>query len=270
SWLIRRVPSKRWVSSHRGRLVIRRRAKSNEESIEGADVAIPLAAVDDVKLHNVPIVAYSKVGLSLITTKLERPIMLDAYTSTICLKSWGRTTYARALIEVSSKKALMDSLVMAIPFQNGSGHSMETIKIEYEWQPPCCDTCKIFDHIDDQCPKKVKVVVPTQESDDGFVEVTHHKEAASQSNAFSALEEDNRNPMDDLVDETRKKVKVPPKKTLRLTGIWSGRKANSPKRNIVLSPETKVHCFNRDDTEFDDMDQAAEGWEHENAYSDNG
>ncbi|GKB97503.1 hypothetical protein Tco_0983640, partial [Tanacetum coccineum] len=34
------------------------------------------------------------------------------------------------------------------------------------------DTCKIFDHIDDQCPKKVKNVVPTQESDDGFVEVT--------------------------------------------------------------------------------------------------
>ncbi|GJT12436.1 zinc knuckle CX2CX4HX4C containing protein [Tanacetum coccineum] len=222
---------------------------SNEESIEGADVAIPLAVVDDakyglervmlhngffffqfstregmeqvlengpclnrlvptilntwmpntklkkdeitaapvwVKLHNVPIVAYSKVGLTLI--------------------------------EVSSKKALMESLVMAIPFQNRSGHSMETIKIEYEWQPSRCDTCKIFDHIDDQCPKKVKVVVPTQESDDGFVEVTHHKEAASQSNAFSALEEDNGNPMDDLVDETRKKVEVPPKKTLRLTG----------------------------------------------------
>ncbi|GKB36384.1 glycine--tRNA ligase, mitochondrial 1-like protein [Tanacetum coccineum] len=40
-------------------------------------------------------------------------------------------------------------------------------------EPPRCDTCKIFDHINDQCPKKVKVVAPTQESDDGFVEVTH-------------------------------------------------------------------------------------------------
>ncbi|GKC18544.1 zinc knuckle CX2CX4HX4C containing protein [Tanacetum coccineum] len=57
-----------------------------------------------VKLHNVPIVTYSEIGLSLITTKLGRPIMLDAYTSTMCLKSWGCNTYARALIEVSSKK----------------------------------------------------------------------------------------------------------------------------------------------------------------------
>ncbi|GJS56772.1 hypothetical protein Tco_0651556 [Tanacetum coccineum] len=168
---------------------------------------------------------------------------------------------------------------------------METIDIEYEWQPPRCDTCKICYHIDDQCPKKVKVDAPTQESDDGFCVVSNrvnvndeastsqpkenkeassqpksnvngkastsqpkeNKEAASQSNAFSALEEDNGNPMDDLVYETRKKVEAPPKKTPRKTGIWSGRKADSPKRNVVFSPETKVHYFDRDDMEFDDM-----------------
>ncbi|GJW15155.1 hypothetical protein Tco_0019288 [Tanacetum coccineum] len=44
-----------------------------------------------------------------------------------------------------------------------------------------------------------------------------NKEAASQSNAFFALEEDNGNPMDDLVDETRKKVEVPSKKTPKKT-----------------------------------------------------
>ena len=42
-----------------------------------------------VKIHNVPLVAYFKVSLSLITTQLGRPIMLDAYTSAMCLKSWG-------------------------------------------------------------------------------------------------------------------------------------------------------------------------------------
>ncbi|GJY30289.1 hypothetical protein Tco_0413784 [Tanacetum coccineum] len=272
---------------------------SNEESVEGADVAIPLAAVNEgglkkdeitaapvwVKLHNVPIVACSEVGLSLITTK------------------------------VSSKNALVDSLILAILFQNGSGHSMETIDIEYEWQPPRCDTCKIFDHIDDQCPKKVKVDVPNQESDDGFLEVTRkygkgkqngkpqhingvwltkpqpnyfyravskpvivndeastsqpkgNKEASSQPK-FNV--NDNGNPMDDLVDETRNKVEVPPKKTTRKTGVWLCRKADSPKRNVVFSSETKVHYFDRDDMEFDDMGQATEGWEHENAFSDNG
>nr|GFB77004.1 zinc knuckle CX2CX4HX4C [Tanacetum cinerariifolium] len=135
----------------------------------------------------------------------------------------------------------MDSLVVVIPFQNGLGNSMETIDIKYEWQPPCCDTCKIFDHVDDQCPMKAKVVAPTQVSDDGFVEVTrkHGKENKSVSlntlmvlkeirkqlrnlslMIFIALEEDNGK----LVDDTRKNVKAPPKKTPRKTGIWSSRK----------------------------------------------
>nr|GEY37896.1 hypothetical protein [Tanacetum cinerariifolium] len=80
-----------------------------------------------------------------------------------------------------------------------------------------------------------------------------NKEAASQSNAFSALEEDNGNPMDDLIYETRMKVEVPPKKPPKKTGIWSGRKADSSKRNIVFSHKTKVYYFDRDDMEFNDM-----------------
>ncbi|GJT39899.1 hypothetical protein Tco_0939764 [Tanacetum coccineum] len=124
-----------------------------------------------VKLHNVPIVAFLKVGLSLITTQIGRPIMLDTYTSTMCLKSWGRNTYARELVEVSSKTDLLDLVVMAITFQDRSGHFMETIDIEYEWRPPRCDTCKIFDHTDEQCPKKPKTTTPIQVKDDGFVEV---------------------------------------------------------------------------------------------------
>ncbi|GKB07442.1 hypothetical protein Tco_0835726 [Tanacetum coccineum] len=83
-----------------------------------------------VKLHHVPIVAFSETGLSLITSQLGHPIMLDAYTSTMCQKSWGRNTYARALIEVSMLNHLKESLVVAIPFPIGSGHSLETIEVE--------------------------------------------------------------------------------------------------------------------------------------------
>ncbi|GJS93163.1 zinc knuckle CX2CX4HX4C containing protein, partial [Tanacetum coccineum] len=50
-----------------------------------------------VKLHHVPIVAYSEIGLSLITTQLGKPITLDSYTSNMCLSSWGRNSYARLL-----------------------------------------------------------------------------------------------------------------------------------------------------------------------------
>ena len=130
-----------------------------------------------VKLHNILVVAYSEVGLSLINTQIGRHIMLDSYMSTMYLKSWGRTSYARALVEVSSKKALLDSLVVAIPYLNGSGHSLEKIDIEYEWKPPRCETCKVFDHNDDGCPKRVKPVVKDKSlvDEEGFVETYKKK-----------------------------------------------------------------------------------------------
>ncbi|GJW00197.1 hypothetical protein Tco_1555448 [Tanacetum coccineum] len=49
------------------------------------------------------------------------------------------------------------------------------------------------------------------------------------SNASSALEEANGKHMDDLVDDTQKKIEAPLKKTPRKTSIWSGREADSPK-----------------------------------------
>nr|GEV48211.1 zinc knuckle CX2CX4HX4C [Tanacetum cinerariifolium] len=128
-----------------------------------------------VKLHNVPIVAYSKIELSLITSQIGNPIMLDAYTSMMCQKSWGKNSYVRALVEVSSLNPLQDSLIVAIPFPNGSGHSLESIEVEYELTPPRYETCKIFDHVDDACPKRVKVAVQSQMEDDGFTKVNNIK-----------------------------------------------------------------------------------------------
>ncbi|GKE28424.1 putative reverse transcriptase domain-containing protein [Tanacetum coccineum] len=40
-----------------------------------------------VKFHGVPMTAFSEDGLSAITTKLGTPLMLDSYTSDICMES---------------------------------------------------------------------------------------------------------------------------------------------------------------------------------------
>ncbi|GJW40181.1 hypothetical protein Tco_0066026 [Tanacetum coccineum] len=106
-----------------------------------------------VKMHHVPIAAYSEVGLSLITTQIGSPIMLDTYTSNMCVRSWGKKEYARALIEISAERELMESIVIAIPLGKGKGHTLATIDIDYEWKPPLCSTCKIFDHTNEKCPK---------------------------------------------------------------------------------------------------------------------
>nr|GEV35914.1 hypothetical protein [Tanacetum cinerariifolium] len=47
-------------------------------------------------------------------------------------------------------------------------------------------------------------------------------------------------PMDGVFDDAQKRVEAPPKKTHKKTGIWSGRKADSSKRNVAFSLETKV------------------------------
>nr|GEV65849.1 hypothetical protein [Tanacetum cinerariifolium] len=42
-----------------------------------------------VKLHGVPVTAFSEDGLSVIATKLGTPLMLDSCTSDMCMQSWG-------------------------------------------------------------------------------------------------------------------------------------------------------------------------------------
>ncbi|GJZ82898.1 hypothetical protein Tco_0648071 [Tanacetum coccineum] len=94
-------------------------------------------------MHDVPIAVFFEDGLSMIATKLRRPIMLDAYTSTMCLESWGQR------------------------------HTMEKIQIEYEWKPPRCYAYKIFGHANDQCLKSNKVNHVNDKSKEGGASTSH-------------------------------------------------------------------------------------------------
>ncbi|GKC08611.1 reverse transcriptase domain-containing protein [Tanacetum coccineum] len=136
-----------------------------------------------VKMHNVLLLAYSDVGPSLIATQIGKPIMLDAFTSCMCVESWGRIGFARALIEVSSDSYLKKEVIMAIPNKKGNGYIKEITKVEYEWNPPHCVECKSFGHGPITCPNHVKEDVPKalsmvankpspmEDQEEGFVEV---------------------------------------------------------------------------------------------------
>ncbi|GKB19987.1 putative reverse transcriptase domain-containing protein [Tanacetum coccineum] len=135
-----------------------------------------------VKMLKLPIVAYTKDGLSRITSQIRRPIMVDSFTSEMCDATWGRMGYARALIEISADKALKQEVVMAVPIEDGAGHTLERIKLEYEWKPPLCLECHVFGHDSNSCPKKAhEAVKPSSNSgletkqQDGFTTVTHKK-----------------------------------------------------------------------------------------------
>ncbi|GJS55009.1 retrovirus-related pol polyprotein from transposon TNT 1-94 [Tanacetum coccineum] len=74
-----------------------------------------------VKLHGVPVTAFSEDGLSAIATKLGTPLMLDSYTSDMCLQSWGRSSYARVMIELRADVELKDTIVEGCPKNIGLG-----------------------------------------------------------------------------------------------------------------------------------------------------
>ncbi|XP_021980225.1 uncharacterized protein LOC110876361 [Helianthus annuus] len=107
-----------------------------------------------VKIHEVPLAAYTEDGLSLIAITIGEPKMLDSFTTSMCMDSWGRTSYARALIEISADKEPREEITMAIPEPEGEGFIKETMYLEYEWNPYRCATCCVFGHSNEMCPKQ--------------------------------------------------------------------------------------------------------------------
>ncbi|GJU60080.1 reverse transcriptase domain-containing protein [Tanacetum coccineum] len=74
-----------------------------------------------VKLHGVPVMAFSEDGLSAIATKLGTPLMLNSYTSDMCMQSWGRSIYIRAMIKLWADVELKDTIMVAMPKHVGRG-----------------------------------------------------------------------------------------------------------------------------------------------------
>nr|GEW82739.1 hypothetical protein [Tanacetum cinerariifolium]GEX20943.1 hypothetical protein [Tanacetum cinerariifolium] len=118
-----------------------------------------------------------------VELKKDEPIMLDSYTRNICVSSWGRSSYARALIEVSAEKALTESIVIAIPLGKDKGHSLATVEIEYEWKPPRCNSSKLSG----------SNVASTSKVGGKSTSTSAHSKNIHVENSFSALNDDEEN-----------------------------------------------------------------------------
>ncbi|GJS42092.1 hypothetical protein Tco_0183373 [Tanacetum coccineum] len=152
-----------------------------------------------VKFHDVPIQVFEEEGINLIASFIGKPIMFDSFTSAMCKESWGRSSFARCLIEVNSDAELVDVVTIGVPSLISEDFTKETIRVEYEWKPPRCDTCKIFGHTIDHCPLKVvsstnanssNVVPPMDSANDGFLKVTkkrRNKNRSKPSNGYKMV-----------------------------------------------------------------------------------
>ncbi|GJT71382.1 retrovirus-related pol polyprotein from transposon TNT 1-94 [Tanacetum coccineum] len=106
-----------------------------------------------VKLYGVPVTAFSEYSLSAIATMLGTPLMLDSYTSDMCMQSWGRSSYARVMIELRADVELKYNIVVAMPKITRKGDYTCNVRVKYELKPPRCSSCKVFGHIHEECPK---------------------------------------------------------------------------------------------------------------------
>ncbi|GJV67019.1 hypothetical protein Tco_1482528 [Tanacetum coccineum] len=83
------------------------------------------------------------------------PIILDSYTTDMCMQSWGKSSYDRVMIELHADVELKDNIIMAMPRIKGEGYYTCNIYVEYEWKPPRCACCKVFRHVHEECLKNI-------------------------------------------------------------------------------------------------------------------
>ncbi|GJZ90918.1 hypothetical protein Tco_0662845 [Tanacetum coccineum] len=120
------------------------------------------------------------------------PLMLDSYTADMCMQSWGRSSYARAMIELRADVELKDNIVAAMPKITREGYYTCNIRVEYEWKPPRCACCKVFGHVLEECPKNIgagatKNLKKTSQTPKGILNNSEPTKEVSKSNPFEVL-----------------------------------------------------------------------------------
>nr|GEV75350.1 hypothetical protein [Tanacetum cinerariifolium] len=106
------------------------------------------------KLHGVHVMAFSKDGLSAIATKIGTSSMLDSYTSDMCLQSWGRSSYARAMIELWADEKLKDTIMVAMSRITRKGYYRYRFILNMNGNPIGVHVVRIL-VIQEECPKNI-------------------------------------------------------------------------------------------------------------------
>lgn len=132
-----------------------------------------------VKLHNIPLVAFNKEGVSRIASALGVPKRMDACTTDMCDKLWGRPGFAKVLVEVWSVGELKRELEVIIPNLKGGEDEKVMIRVEYLWEPSQCYQCCVFGHKSTSCAKVAasnkSQPKPPKVDNNGFMRVERKK-----------------------------------------------------------------------------------------------
>ncbi|XP_024965720.1 uncharacterized protein LOC112505911 [Cynara cardunculus var. scolymus] len=128
-----------------------------------------------VKLHNIPLVAFNKEGVSRIASALGISKQMDSCTTSMCDKAWGCPGFAKLLVEVWAVGDLKRHIEVLIPNLNGRDDEKVNIQVENIWEPLQCSRCHVFGHKTSSCVKAVNPIkgkqVDGRKDSEGFVRV---------------------------------------------------------------------------------------------------
>nr|GFC01664.1 hypothetical protein [Tanacetum cinerariifolium] len=114
---------------------------------------------------------------------IGKPLMLDSYTSNMCLNSWGRSAYARVLIEIVADIELMKSLIIAIPITTKNSFSALSEETDTNLKDNECVNA------DGQTPVESQFFNDSDEDVDEYITMEESSKAVSNNQEASTLVE---------------------------------------------------------------------------------
>ncbi|GKE11366.1 RNA-directed DNA polymerase, eukaryota, reverse transcriptase zinc-binding domain protein [Tanacetum coccineum] len=124
----------------------------------GLDKVEPSVLPVWVKLCNMPMEAWTNVGISAIASCLGKPKIMDSMTTYVCKSGMGRTEFDRVLVEIEAIKGLKDEIELQYIDKNQVVKGTKNVKVEYDWKPPVCSHCNVFGHSFEKCSKRTRTI----------------------------------------------------------------------------------------------------------------
>ncbi|GJW58496.1 RNA-directed DNA polymerase, eukaryota, reverse transcriptase zinc-binding domain protein [Tanacetum coccineum] len=118
------------------------------------DISEPKTLPCWIKLHNVPLNAWTSNGISAIASGLGKPLIMDKTTTKMCRGGIGNFRYARVLVEIQADKEFKDKIKICYRNNTQRTKCSEFVKVEYSWKPLKCCESKVFGHTENTCGLK--------------------------------------------------------------------------------------------------------------------
>ncbi|GKB94843.1 RNA-directed DNA polymerase, eukaryota, reverse transcriptase zinc-binding domain protein [Tanacetum coccineum] len=105
-----------------------------------------------------PLMAWTTKGISVVSSSIGRPLIIDSMTAYVCKNGVGITEYARVLVEIEASKGFKEKIELQYRDKNMSVKGSKTVKVTYDWKHPVCSHCLVFGHDHKDCKVRARTV----------------------------------------------------------------------------------------------------------------